>query len=205
MKGDILIFNMRYCSLLFTKKLQRYGMINRPSLDQPLYLDISRYLDIFHLDTGYLNISVSMYLSLLYKRQIAFWSFIIFANLMIKPRHYHFVQSETLCVWVCTLCMWCIWGKVGFHGGKQREGEKSFSRSQIFISHWAPAPNPATTFPYHRFVRGKQLLHNSHRDCQWWAFMDVAIFWYPWQKQSHNNRGWFRWVNQIVPGSRMGQ
>ena len=66
MKGDILIFNMRYCSLLFTKKLQRYGMINRPSLDQPLYLDISRYLDIFHLDTGYLNISVSKYLFLLY-------------------------------------------------------------------------------------------------------------------------------------------
>ena len=41
-------------------------MINRPSLDQPLYLDISRYLDIFHLDTGYLNISVSKYLFLLY-------------------------------------------------------------------------------------------------------------------------------------------
>ena len=70
MKGDILIFNMRYCSLLFTKKLQRYGMINRPSLDQPLYLDISRYLDIFHLDTGYLNISVSKYLFLLYSLPI---------------------------------------------------------------------------------------------------------------------------------------
>ena len=71
MKGDILIFNMRYCSLLFTKKLQRYGMINRPSLDQPLYLDISRYLDIFHLDTGYLNISVSKYLFLLYCRAMS--------------------------------------------------------------------------------------------------------------------------------------
>ena len=41
-------------------------MINRPSLDQPLYLDISRYLDILHLDTGYLNISISIIFFRLY-------------------------------------------------------------------------------------------------------------------------------------------
>ena len=35
-------------------------------LEQPPYLDISRYLDIWHLDTGYLNISISMYLLPLY-------------------------------------------------------------------------------------------------------------------------------------------
>ena len=35
-------------------------------LEHPPYLDIFRYLDTWHIDTGYLNISVPMYLLPLY-------------------------------------------------------------------------------------------------------------------------------------------